>query len=67
MCVWLSFQTKEAVFAALRPTFYVNYKRLLLGDISLCFGFTEGTRHLLGLLIEAFSLYETVAKIFDVV
>jgi len=29
MCVWLSFQTKEALFAALRPTFCVNYKRLL--------------------------------------
>jgi len=26
MCVWLSFQTKEALFAALRPTFYVNFK-----------------------------------------
>jgi len=29
MSVWLSFQTKEALFAALRLTFYVNYKRLL--------------------------------------
>jgi len=29
MCAWLSFQTKESVFAALRLTFYVNYKRLL--------------------------------------
>jgi len=29
MCVWLSFQTKEALFAALRLTFYVNHKRLL--------------------------------------
>jgi len=29
MCVWLSFQTKEALFAALRLTFYVNYKLLL--------------------------------------
>jgi len=29
MCVWLSFQTKEVLFAALRLTFYVNYKRLL--------------------------------------
>ena len=29
MCVWLSFQTKEALIAALRLTFYVNYKRLL--------------------------------------
>jgi len=28
MCVWLSFQTK-ALFVALKPTFYVNYKRLL--------------------------------------
>jgi len=27
MCVWLSFQTKEALFAALRLTFYINYKR----------------------------------------
>ena len=26
VCVWLSFQTKEALFAALRLTFYVNYK-----------------------------------------
>ena len=29
MCVWLSFQTKEAHFAALKLTFYINYKRLL--------------------------------------
>jgi len=29
MCVWLSFQTKEALFAALRLTFCLNYKRLL--------------------------------------
>ena len=29
VCVWLSFQTKEALFAALRLTFYVNYKWLL--------------------------------------
>jgi len=59
MCVWLSFQAKEALFAALRLTFYVNYKRPPFnGDISLCFGFNEGTSALLGLLIliEAFSL-----------
>jgi len=30
------------------------------GNISLCFGFNEGTRALLDLLKEAFSLYETV-------
>ena len=29
MCVWLSFQTKQALFAALKLTFYVNCKRLL--------------------------------------
>jgi len=29
MCAWSSFQTKEALFAALRITFYVNYRRLL--------------------------------------
>ena len=29
MCVWLSFQIKEALFAALKLTFYINYKRLL--------------------------------------
>jgi len=29
MCVWLSFQTKETLFAALRLTFDVSYKRLL--------------------------------------
>jgi len=29
MCVWLSFQTKEALFAALRLTSYVNYEPLL--------------------------------------
>jgi len=29
MRVWLSFQTKEALFAALKLTLYVNYKRLL--------------------------------------
>jgi len=64
MCVWLSFQTKEALFAALRLTFYVNYKRLLhlMADISHCFGFNGGNRALLGLLIEAVVLYETVAK-----
>jgi len=28
-CVWLSFQTKEALFVALKQTFYVNHKRLL--------------------------------------
>jgi len=28
MCAWLSFQTK-ALFAALRLTFYVNFKRFL--------------------------------------
>jgi len=32
-----------------------------IGDISLCFGFNEGNRALLDLLIEAFSLCETVA------
>jgi len=31
------------------------------GDISLCFGYNEGNRALLRLLIEVFSLYETVA------
>jgi len=31
-----------------------------LDDISLCFGFNEGNRALFGLLIQAFSLYETV-------
>jgi len=58
MCVWLSFQTKEALFAALRLTLYANYKRLLhvMADISLSFGFNDGNRALLGLLIEAFSL-----------
>jgi len=62
MCVWLSFQTKEALFTALRLTFCVNYKRLLhLMAISLCFGINEGNRALLDLLIEAFSLCETVA------
>ena len=29
MCVWLPFQAKEALVAALRLTFYVNYERLL--------------------------------------
>jgi len=29
MCGWLSFQTKEVLFAALRLTFYVYDKRLL--------------------------------------
>jgi len=62
MCVWLSFQTKEALIAGLRQTFYVNYKRLLHSvAISLCFGFIEGNGGLSGLLIEAFSLYETVS------
>jgi len=31
------------------------------GDISLCFRFDEDNRDLLGLLIGALSLYETVA------
>jgi len=31
------------------------------GDITLCFGFNKGSCALLGLLIEAFGLYETVA------
>jgi len=34
---------------------------------SLCFGFNEGTHALLGLLMEEFSLYETVAYKFDVI
>ena len=29
MCVWLWFQIKEALSAALRLTFYLHYKRLL--------------------------------------
>ena len=29
MCVWLSFQTKEALFAALKQTIYVNHKQPL--------------------------------------
>ena len=42
-------------------------QRSSVGDVSLCFIFNEGTRALLGLLIEAFSLYETVAKKFHVI
>ena len=62
MCVWLSFQAKEALFAALKLTLYVNYKRLLhLMAIFRRFGFNDGDRALLDLLIEAFSLCETVA------
>jgi len=62
MCVWLSFQTKETLFAALKQTFYVSHKRLLhIMAIFRCFGFNEGARALLGLLTEAFSLCETVA------
>ena len=62
MCVWLSFQSKEALFAALRLTFYVNYKRLL--HLKTIFrSASESTRiiDLLSLLIEALSLYEIVA------
>ena len=29
ICAWLSFQTKQGLFAALKLTFCVNYKRLL--------------------------------------
>jgi len=29
MRVWLSFQTKEALFAALKQTLYVNHEQLL--------------------------------------
>ena len=63
MCVWLSFQTKEALFAVLKQTFYVNHKRLphLMAIFRSVFGFSEGTRALLGFSKEAFSLYETVA------
>jgi len=60
MCVWLSFQTKEALFAALRPTFYVNYKRLLHRRYFDLFRIQRGNRALLDLLIETFSLCETV-------
>ena len=55
MCVWLSFQTKEALFAALKLTFYEIINDFSIGDISFCFRFNEGTRALLGLLTEAFS------------
>jgi len=34
MCVWLLFQTKEAFFAALRPTFYGNKRLHLMAIIS---------------------------------
>jgi len=64
MCVWLSFQTKGDLFAALRLTFYVYYKRLLhLMAIFrwLFFGFNESTRILSGLLMEALSLCEAAA------
>jgi len=52
MYVWLSFQTKEALFAELRLTFYVNYKRLLhaLATFLSCFAFSEGNRAWLGFL-----------------
>ena len=69
MCVWLSFQIKEYLFAALILTFYVYYKRLLhLMAIfrSLFFGLNEGTCALSGLL-EAFSLCEAAAQKFDVI
>jgi len=61
MCVWLPFQPKEALFAALRLTFCVNYKRLL--HMAIFRSASESTRiiDLLGLLIEALSLYEIVA------
>jgi len=56
LCVWLSFQTKEALFAALRLTFYVNYKRLL-HLMAIFRSVSESTMviDLLDLLIEAFS------------
>jgi len=41
----LKLKTKEALFAAFRLTFYVNYKRLLHSmAIFRCFGFNEDTR-----------------------
>jgi len=43
MCVWLSFQTKEALFAAFRLTFYVNYKRLLR-SIAIFRSISDSTR-----------------------
>jgi len=43
MCVWLSFQTKEALFAALRLTFYVIYKRILR-SIAIFRSISDSTR-----------------------
>jgi len=43
MCVWLSFQSKEALFAALRLTFYLNYKRLL-HFMAIFRSFSDSTR-----------------------
>jgi len=68
ICVWLSFQTKEALFAALRLSFYINYNRRLhlmaiFCSVSDSTRFNEGNRALLDLLIEAFDLYETSVKL----
>jgi len=52
MCVWLAFKTKEALLAALRLIFYVNYKRLLY----LTAIFVSDSTRMLALL-EAFSFF----------
>jgi len=50
MCVWLSYQTKQSLFAALRLTFYVNYKGLLHfnGDIFALFWIQRGYSRFVG-------------------
>ena len=54
MCVWLAFKTKEALLAALRLIFYVNYKRLLY--LTAIFRSVSDSTRMLA-LSEAFSFF----------
>jgi len=65
MRVWLLFQTKEALFAALRLTFYVNYNRLLQLMVIIR-SVSDSTRVDRALLVEAFSLFYFCMKLFNV-
>jgi len=44
MCVWLSFQTKAALFAASRLTLNVNYYKRLLHFMAIFRSVSDSTR-----------------------
>jgi len=68
MCGWLSFQTEEAVLAALRiPFFRYAWSTNPISDYtSLCCGFNEIYRAFLGIGNRRIRLYQTVTYISDV-